>query len=182
MTTILLTLATLAAALIDGSMLELQRGGEAWRLVTCHFTHFTHEQLAWDALAFLGLGIACERRSRAAFHATLLASAVVIPLAVLAFDPRIGAYRGLSGIDAALFALLVVSSRNWLLGAAFAAKVAFEMATGGGVFVADVMVVPVAHVAGAVVGLLVSFRAQRGIPRRLGTVVPMPRDPSLRSG
>jgi len=154
MTTLILTLAALAAALFDGSLFELQRGGDAWRIVTCHFTHFTHEQLAWDVLAFLVLGIACERRSRTAFHATLLASAIVIPLAVLAFDPRIETYRGLSGLDSALFALLVVSTRNRFLGAAFAAKIAFELATGGAVFVGDITVVPVAHVAGAITGAI----------------------------
>ena len=170
MTTILLMLTALAAALLDGSLLELQRGGDAWRIVTCHFTHFTHEQLAWDALALLGLGIVSERRSRAAFHATLFASMIVIPLAVLAFDPRIDTYRGLSGIDSALFALLVVSTRSWLFGAAFAAKIAFEAATGGAVFAGDITVVPVAHVAGTVVGAMVAlFSTTHRLDRALRT-------------
>jgi rhomboid family GlyGly-CTERM serine protease len=159
MTTLLLTLATLAAALLDGSLFELQRGGDAWRLVTCHFTHWTYEQLAWDALAFLGLGIACERRSRRAFHATLLASITLVPLAVLAFDPRVDAYRGLSGIDSALFALLIVSTRDRvtaLLGVAFAGKIAFEVMSGGAVFAAGGFeVVPIAHVAGAITGSVI---------------------------
>lgn len=156
-TTLTLTLVALAAALIDGSILELQRGGDAWRIVTCHFTHFTYEQLAWDTLAFLGLGMACARRDWPAFRATLLASALLIPLAVLAFDPRIDTYRGLSGIDSALFALLIVSTRNVLLGVLFAAKIAFELATGSAVFAGDdFAVVPVAHIAGAIVGAVVA--------------------------
>ena len=161
MTTILLTLATLAAALLDGSLLELQRGGEVWRIVTCHFTHFTYEQLAWDALALTCLGVACERRNRGAYHATLLASVLLIPLAVLVFDPRIETYRGLSGIDSALFALLVVSTRNWFLGVLFAAKIAFEVLTGGAVFVGDIEVVPIAHVAGALIGAAFGVRQRK---------------------
>lgn len=157
MTAIFLTVATIAAALIDGSMLELQRGGDAWRIVTCHFTHFTRTQLLWDAIAFLGLGFACERRSRRAFHATLLAGIVIIPLAVMLLDPRIGSYRGLSGLDSALFALLVVSTRNRLLGAAFIAKLAYELITGGAVFVGDVTVVPIAHLTGAIIGTVMAI-------------------------
>lgn len=162
MTTLLLTLATLAVALLNGSLFELQRGGDAWRIVTCHFTHWTYEQLAWDALAFICLGVACERRDRGAYHATLLASVLLIPLAVLVADPRVIAYRGLSGIDSALFALLVVSTRNVFLGVLFAAKIAFEVFTGSPVFAeGGYEVVPIAHVAGALIGAAFGVRSAR---------------------
>lgn len=165
MTTILLTLLAAAAALIDGSLLELQRGGGAWRIVTCHFTHFSYEQLAWDALTFFALGLACERRNRFSFHATLLASVIVIPLAVLLFDPRVATYRGLSGIDSALFALLVITAARKsrvgvALAIAFGCKIAFELTTGATVFVTSmgdgVEPVPIAHLAGALIGAAVS--------------------------
>jgi len=162
-TTITLTLLTLAAALIPGSSLELQRGGAAWRMATCHFTHFTYEQLAWDALAFLILGIACARRNRGAFQATLLASIIVVPIAVLAFAPNVTAYRGLSGIDSALFALLLTmeSQRSRLVAlcaAGFVMKLIFEMTAGATVFVsaADFAPVPVAHLSGAMVGMVIA--------------------------
>jgi membrane associated rhomboid family serine protease len=116
MTTILLTLLALLAGLTP--ILQLERGGDWWQLLTCHFTHWTYEQLAWDALAFLALGVACERRNRAAFHATLLASAVTIPLAVLIFAPEVTEYRGLSGLASALFVLLLVDPRNAAVSAA----------------------------------------------------------------
>jgi rhomboid family GlyGly-CTERM serine protease len=161
-TTISLTLLAVAAALLPGSSLELQRGGPVWRIVTCHFTHFTYEQLAWDALVFLVLGIACARRNRGAFQATLLASILVVPIAVLTFAPEVTTYRGLSGIDSALFALLLTMEwrRSWLVAlcaAGFAMKLIFEMTTGATVFVsgAAFAVVPVAHLAGAVVGLVI---------------------------
>ncbi len=169
--TLTLMMAALAAALIDGSMLELQRGGDVWRIVTCHFTHFTYEQLAWDALAFLALGIACERQGSSVFRATLLASVVLIPLAVLAFDPRIDTYRGLSGIDSALFALLIVSTRNVVLGVLFVAKIAFELMTGSAVFAGDEFaVVPVAHIAGAIIGAMAA--TARSFSLRARTLLP----------
>ncbi|HEX7680390.1 MAG TPA: rhombosortase [Thermoanaerobaculia bacterium] len=163
-TTLSLTLLTLAATLVPGSSLELRRGGAAWRIATCHFTHFTYEQLAWDALVFVILGIACARRSRGAFQATLLASIIVVPIAVLAFAPDVTTYRGLSGIDSALFALLLTmecqrSRLVALCAAGFAMKLIFEMTAGAAVFVSGGSFVPVpaAHLAGAAVGLAVGM-------------------------
>jgi len=177
-TTISLTLLTLAAALIPGSSLELQRGGAVWRIVTCHFTHFTYEQLAWDALVFLILGIACARRNRWAFQATLLASIIVVPIAVLAFAPDVTTYRGLSGIDSALFALLLTmeSQRSRLVAlcaVGFVMKLLFEMTTGSTVFVsaADFAPVPVAHLAGAIIGLAIGTLFGSSEYRRLVAVL-----------
>jgi membrane associated rhomboid family serine protease len=153
--------------------LQLVPGGPPWQIFTCHFTHWTYEQLALDAIAFLALGAACARRHRAAFFATLLASAVLVPLAVLAFAPEVIAYRGLSGLDSALFVLLLGTaaakpplskaaatlprSRRVVAvcGIAFIAKIVFEMQTGATVFAGSVAPVPVAHIAGAVAALLV---------------------------
>lgn len=157
-----LTALAIVCTLFDGSLFEWARHAEPWRIVTCHFTHWTYEQLAWDALAFAGLGLACARRNLLAFHATLLASVILIPLAVFAFAPHVSAYRGLSGIDSALFALLLVHARRSkvaiVCAIGFVAKIAFEMTTGGAVFASDmgtdVIAVPVAHVAGAVVGAI----------------------------
>ncbi len=144
--------------------LQLEPGGPWWQVFTCHFTHWTYEQLAWDAIAFLALGAACARRHRAAFCATLLASAALVPLAVLVFAPEVIAYRGLSGLDSALFVLAAagrcrISRRDAgvpiVLLIAFIAKIVFEMQTGATVFAGSVAPVPVAHIAGAVAALLV---------------------------
>jgi rhomboid family GlyGly-CTERM serine protease len=160
-----LTALAFACMLFDGSLFEWSgvalAQAEPWRIVTCHFTHWTYEQLAWDALVFAALGIACARRDVRAFHATLLASAALIPFAVSAFAPQVSAYRGLSGIDSALFALLLVQLRRSPLAIVcaigFIAKITFEASTGGAVFASDmgvdVIAVPVAHVAGALIGL-----------------------------
>jgi membrane associated rhomboid family serine protease len=153
-----------AAAFLPGQWLELRPEASLVRIVTCHFTHWSHEQLAWDALAFTALGVACARRNARATHATLLASVLVIPVAVLAFAPEIGAYRGLSGLASAMFALLLTLERRrfpWLVATfavLFAAKLTLEAITGGAVFANDmgddVITVPVAHLAGALLGML----------------------------
>ena len=175
-TTISITIVTAAAALLPGSWLELRRGGPAWGIVTCHFTHFTYEQLAWDALAFLVLGLACARRDRGAFQATLLASILLVPMAVLSFAPGVTTYRGLSGIDSALFALLLTvewrrSALAALCAAAFALKLIFEVTTGAMLFVssnAGFVPVPVAHLAGALVGVVVGVLAtSQTVQRRI---------------
>ena len=172
--------------LLLGSALEWQRGGELWRIVTCHFTHWNYEQLVWDGLAFLALGIVSARQNRAAFHTTLLASVVVIPIAVLLFTP-LDSYRGLSGLASALFALVLLQYRSWLsliAGVAFIGKIAFEMATGATVFVSNmgegVVAVPVAHLAGAAVALAVFLwrAAASAALRRRGAGAPLSAPPS----
>lgn len=172
-----LTLIALAAgvALFPGAReaLEFNRAalaaGEVWRLLTCHWTHFGPEHLLWDTLAFAVLGILCERHHRDGFVACTAISAIAIPLVVAQTSPLLMTYRGLSGIDSALFAMATVlfaarfaRDREWrllaavsLVGCLFAAKVRFEFTTGAAVFVHDDAMIPVpwAHVAGGLVGI-----------------------------
>ena len=156
------------AAFVPGEWLELRRHDlDPWRMLTCHLTHFSHEQLAWDVLAFTALAVASARRDRRAFHATLLASALLVPVAVLAFAPDIGTYRGLSGLASAMFALLLTLEwrrLTWpviVFATAFAAKLIFEAFTGGAVFVSDIVAVPVAHLAGAMIGVIGGLQKKR---------------------
>jgi hypothetical protein len=89
-----------------------------------------YEQLAWDALVFLLFGIACARRNRGAFQATLLASVIVVPIADLAFSKgddvprpfrdRLGARRTAAGDGVGRSRIVA------LCGVAFAAKMIFE--------------------------------------------------------
>jgi rhomboid family GlyGly-CTERM serine protease len=142
-------------------------GGQLWRLLTGHWAHWSWEHLGWDVLAFAVLGGACERDSRGRFLACLGGSALAVSLAVWWGLPGMARYRGLSGVDSALFVLLAVSlmqragaSRRLMVGAwalvGFLAKLAWEGATGGALFVGDgVGPVPLAHLAGASVGFVV---------------------------
>jgi rhomboid family GlyGly-CTERM serine protease len=167
-----------------GTLFEYDRraigGGEVWRLLSCHWTHFSLDVLAWDLLAFVCLGIACERRSRKGFFVCVAASALIIPCAVWVVMPGLVYYRGLSGIATALFGLLTVtllreSIRNrdrWrtaciaLFALLFLLKIGYESASGSAVFAAsqgeEVFPVPLAHVVGAAIGGLTALIVRPG--------------------
>lgn len=189
---LLLGLPALAPLLWPGAArwLEYDReriaAGEAWRVVTCHWAHWTGDHLLWDLLVFVLLAALSWRLGRARTAAALAASALLIPLALWTLAPDLGRYRGLSGLDSALFVFLAVAlirrERSagrtgavallaaLLLG--FAAKVAFEAATGSALFVDDsaaFVPVPLAHLVGGVCGgvaAAASARARRCLPCR----------------
>ena len=142
--------------------------GEIWRLLTAHVVHASANHFAWDLAAFVVLGVLCERAGRARFVACLCGSALLIPAGLWLWQPTLSSYCGLSGIDSALFVLLVagvlrraaaarqpfVVVAASLLAAGFVAKVGYEFTTASTVFVTSVGTpVPLAHVIGAVVGL-----------------------------
>ena len=143
--------------------------GELWRLFTGHFTHWSLDHLVWDVLAFVVLGVWAFSQSVARFWSTLIGSTLAIGVAMLVWAPDLTTYRGLSGVDSALFALVVVTvwrtgSRGWRWAAvvaffAFAGKTAFELMTGATLFVrsmgSGVSAVPLAHLVGAVLGVIV---------------------------
>lgn len=147
--------------------------GELWRVLTGHVTHWSIDHLGWDLAAFATLGVLNERRDRRRFLLCLLLSATTISAGVWLFRPDLAFYRGLSGVDSALFVLLVTSvlrtsvlNRDYLLTfataislAAAAAKTAWELTTGAAVFVnaANFEPLPLAHVIGGVAGLLAAL-------------------------
>ena len=169
--------------LTDALQLDRDRlaAGELWRVLTSHVTHWTAEHLAFDLFAFALLLWLCLERAVLRTVATLGAAAVVIPTTVLIAHPDMQFYRGLSGLDSALFVLLgtlllregVRDQRPGLTLVAtlalvaFAAKTAFEIATGGAVFAASggFVPVPIAHVAGALVGVIAGLPFA-GVPVR----------------
>jgi rhomboid family GlyGly-CTERM serine protease len=167
-------------------MLELSRAavlhGELWRIVTGHFTHFSNQHLAWDVVTFTVLGAMVAERSFARFVACLIGAAVAISAATLILRPDVAVYRGLSGVDSALFvtAAVMLLRQGWREGrqflvasallalAAFSAKTLFELATGKVLFVQElgdgVAPLALAHIAGGAWGGLaalwpISFRA-----------------------
>ncbi len=176
--TVLLLFAAAAVQLFPGSpaWLEYRRtaagAGELWRGLTCHWTHFGFNHFIWDAAVLAFVGALCEERSRGRFVLCVVLSAVAIPLAVWTFLPEMQTYRGLSGIDAAAFALLAVlvfrdgfRTRRWRWVAfacagllAFIGKIGFEMLTGSTAFVdssaAGMIPVPLAHLVGAAAGIV----------------------------
>ncbi len=145
--------------------------GELWRIVTCHLTHWSLDHLFWDVLVFVVAGAICEQENRSRFLACLGISAVAIPLAVWIVQPDLVFYRGLSGIDSALFILMAVTALEdairkrdlgWaiavgLLSIGFIGKTIYEFTTGDTLFVdsqtAGMTPVVLAHVVGAVIGV-----------------------------
>jgi hypothetical protein len=105
----------------------------------------------------------------------LAMSAISIPLLVWVVNPEIPTYRGLSGVDSALFILLMtqVLRENWQqskplwAGAAalgmlgLLAKTLYEVRTGETLFVdheaAGMIPLPIAHLVGGVAGFLTAI-------------------------
>jgi rhomboid family GlyGly-CTERM serine protease len=182
-----LGLAVIASALLAfpeaASALELNRTAfqqaQLWRIWTGHLTHYGLSHGAWDVAVLVALGGTVEsgwfgvaplgRRSLALLW---LWSGAAISVAVVVLEPALDRYRGLSGIDSALYAWLcaallqrgmhhrspaaVALSLLALIG--FVGKSLFEQVQSSTLFVdsahAGFQPVPIAHLVGAVVGLL----------------------------
>ena len=138
--------------------------GELWRLAGAHLAHYSSAHWLLDALVFLVLALECERRAAVRTRLALAGAALVIPAGVLAFQPELARYRGLSGLDSALFGLLLAlelraggSRRALVAGVLFLAKVAWELATGRALFLDSQSLgftpVPLAHALGALIGV-----------------------------
>ena len=85
------------------------RGGQLWRFLTGHFTHWDFNHFAWDLITFLGLGWVCVKLKIKAITPCLILSAITISFGSLAINESIEIYRGLSGLDTSLFMLAVVT-------------------------------------------------------------------------
>ena len=149
--------------------------GQWWRAVTSHLAHWSGDHLLWDVATFAALGSLAERRDRARFLRCIAAAAVAITAGVWLLRPDVASYRGLSGIDSALFVMLAadiardaIVARRWLpaaaacaAGIAFIAKTAWELASGAALFVdagaAGFEPLALAHALGAAAALALSL-------------------------
>ncbi len=154
---------------------------ELHQILGCHLLHWSAEHLFWDLIMFCILGGCCERWWPKQYYLTIVTSALVIPLLIMILQPNISSYRGLSGIDTAIFSLMAVKvcaaslrRRDWSQAVLFATlltsligKVAYEFMTGDLLFVSELNFVPLplAHLAGGIVGALVPL-ACRGLRAR----------------
>ena len=154
---------------------------ELWRLISCHWVHLSTDHLFWSAATFLVLGSLCEIMDPKKYYATVGISAISIPIVIWWGMPGLMIYGGLSGLDCALYALLMVlfikreiRSRSWIWVALFSlllgglvAKIIYETATGLTIFVGNthtnMVPVPLAHLAGGCVGFFVGvFEVRSG--------------------
>jgi rhomboid family GlyGly-CTERM serine protease len=135
---------------------------EVWRLWTGHLVHYDLAHLVTNALA-IGVPLALiDRRSRRALALAMTIIAPAISVVLLA-SSHFDEYRGASGLAvavwtaSALFLLGASSPRDrqsgcWLL-VIMTAKLAAELAGAGHVW-EGVAPLPLAHVAGALAGLI----------------------------
>jgi rhomboid family GlyGly-CTERM serine protease len=144
------------------------QGIQLHQLLGCHLLHWSAEHLFWDLAMFCILGGLCERWWPKQYYLTVAISAVLIPLLIMAFQPNISSYRGLSGIDTAIFSLMATNvcfaslrRSDWSQAVLFGSllislvgKVAYEFATGDLLFVSELNFIPLplAHLIGGIVG------------------------------
>jgi len=151
--------------------------GQLWRLIACHWTHWSADHLFWSGGTFAALTFVSRRTAPRLGLACVACSAVIVGVAVSSVT-QLARYRGLSGIDCALFALLATLFlfENLAAGAmrraagfgalllALATKLAYECHTGAALFVHEhaggISPVPLAHVAGALTGLVIAAAAR----------------------
>jgi len=148
---------------------NLIEAGQLWRLISCHFTHWTVEHAFWDISLFVVLSYICITADLKRYCILLVASAVMVSLSVYIFNPGFIEYRGLSGIDSALFIDACISSIsknkralsrifNILFLIGFTGKIAYEFVTGRALFAdSGFTTLPVAHVAGAITAAVICY-------------------------
>ena len=153
--------------------------GQGWRLLTGHLTHWNLDHLFWDLLMFIVLGCVVEIQSRRRLVGLCLGSALAISGFTWFGSSGLETYRGLSGIDTALFVSVAISiasaavaRRQWVralvsatLLVGLTGKLLFESITGSTMFVdsatSGFVVLVEAHLLGAVVAATVFFCEQR---------------------
>lgn len=109
--------------------------GEWWRLWTGHWVHFSVSHLAWNLTVLFGAGVWLERLRPGALLRYLPAAAPLISLVLLAGEPVMQSYGGLSGLATGVVTLLALvqlgqdhAGRVWWIGvlALVGWKIAFE--------------------------------------------------------
>ncbi|HEY0591226.1 MAG TPA: rhomboid family intramembrane serine protease [Thermoanaerobaculia bacterium] len=146
--------------MIDLALTGAALGGEPWRLWTGHLVHWGMEHLALNLVAMLPPLLLLRRREAGRIALWLLAAAPLVSVPILLSG--VAAYRGASGLVVGFWcaAALALQRRGDPVPAlAFlglvAAKVSLE-ASGAALFPHDgYFVVPLAHQAGALLGLAI---------------------------
>jgi rhomboid family GlyGly-CTERM serine protease len=144
--------------------------GEVWRLWTCHLVHFSASHLGWNLLAATVAGAWIERSAFPGSGVFALLAPPCLGVALLAMDPQLGSYGGLSGLATAGFAFACAcesrradgSRALWRLALlAIALKIGWEFLSGHAAFSrfagTGVQDAPLSHLAGLALGLLAAL-------------------------
>ncbi len=153
---------------------DLVLAGEWWRLWTAHLVHLGGGHLLWNLAVFVPAAAWAERLAPLRARLFLALAPGVIGAALLAFDPALERYAGLSGVAAGALALLAFlklrdrDSDHWFwrgtLGL-LALKIAVETASHQPLLADfgtnDAQPVPLAHLAGIVCAAIASLAPHR---------------------
>ena len=141
--------------------------GEIWRTWTGHIVHFGRSHLFWDVAVFLPAGCWLERLWPRRARWFYLVCPLAISTALFVLEPTLLRYAGLSGLATGtlvLLAALQLQRRSnepawfwWSVLALVGLKIGIELFTGAPLMVTDfvgIRSVPLAHIGGAVCGLV----------------------------
>jgi rhomboid family GlyGly-CTERM serine protease len=149
--------------------------GELWRLFTGHVVHWSAQHLIWDLTVLIACGGLLEWVNRKLMVGILVVGSLLISFGLIIFQSDMLYYRGLSGMDMALFAGICLQAISYcrlrakselailwglaLLGCVL--KPAFEIVVGGSFFVSDfgsgVEPSALSHILGIIACLAVVF-------------------------
>lgn len=137
--------------------------GELWRIWTGHVVHFGLSHVTWNLAVFVPSGWWLERLWPKTTRWYYAVSPLVISAAMLALDPSLTRYAGLSGLATGMLVLLAALQLGrraeepawfWISVLLLVAiKIGVELFTGAPVFVSgfgDIRTVPLAHIFGIV--------------------------------
>jgi rhomboid family GlyGly-CTERM serine protease len=152
---------SLAQELIYDRKLIFQ--GEFWRMWTGHVVHFGLSHFTWNLAVFVPSGWWLERLWPKTTRWYYAVSPLVTSVAMLALDPTLTRYAGLSGLATGMLVLLAALQLGrraeepaWFWVSVLllvAIKIGVELFTGAPVFVSgfgDIRTVPLAHIFGIV--------------------------------
>ena len=142
--------------------------GQFWRLVTGQWVHFSMSHLGYDILTFGIAGWMIESRGYAKFGWLCGVAPPTIGIGLLALEPRLEIYGGLSGMATAAVVFLTLhglgetGAWRWIcltILIATSGKILFESLTGRFVFLKpddpSLVLVPAGHIIGALTALAV---------------------------
>lgn len=142
--------------------------GQVWRALTGHWVHYSGTHLFWNLVVLLIAGTWLERHNRAAALWTFVTAPAAISIGLLAFEPSLRLYAGISGVVSGLLVGLVTwglradPGKRWLwlsVTALFAAKIALELVAPHSLpstlTPLPIQTVPLAHLIGASTGALI---------------------------
>jgi rhomboid family GlyGly-CTERM serine protease len=161
--------------LLDRAALD---AGQIWRLWTGHWAHFSPSHLVWNLVVLLTVGTWLERLRPGLLLRHVVIAAPFISVALMIFEPPLRLYGGLSGLATGVAVLLCLHhlrlatlARPLWIGvlALVAAKSIHDVFFPGSLLVgyahAAVQPSTTAHLAGAVVAVLLDAATRRVIPR-----------------